>query len=788
MSASMIKEVFFMRFMKKTIAFLLAAMLSSSLAACGTSSSETTDDSSISQTNEVGPQQAADNSQSQSAETTVITADSEEKEDIEAALNLANIKPEWTYSESADAWTMAIVTAVTNAELPDYQGVSVCVPGAYVKGVDTDGDGSADVTSGTASGNLVIDYDATVTSTNGQVYTAATAPAIINTGAAGYSAQSNQTAGTTYAKEGYINIACGNRGKQSTLSDGTYTGDAPSCLVDQKNAVRFVKYNILLGNLPGSVDYFVSTGGSGGGAHATMLAATSNNSDFYDYEISQGGVGVYKNSDGSYSTSVTVKGEEVELSDGLWGCMAYSAITSLAEADMTLAFEYYLDADYSFNTDFQKQLAGYLAAEYMEYINAQNLTVEEEKVSFDLNGDGDTSDTVALTIEYDEAGHADTNGYYGTYLDLYLAEFEQSLQDYIDRLSYAEDWTWFNSDGTALSDSEVAAMTDEDRAEAFINGWYVKGSTGSSSGGMEGGPGGDSAGGPPDMGGGSGGDSAGGPSDMGGGPGGDSTGGPPDMGSGGSGGDSAGGPPAMNGSSTEEVGTPDSGTTQSATGKTDSANYYSFAEMLAAYQADIAEVQAGDEYGNNIVDLYNPLNYIGAEGTENPTWTRILMGASEGDISMMNSLNLQIAWLNAGTDAEIEWQWNGGHVPSEIFGDSLALYVDTMYGEYVDGAVKITKAAASGQSSNGDGTEPSGTDLSDWVSYDSASGVGMTLAGAVSYRTSGASKAMPGFDVMDYGQEDYVFGGSTADARHWDTYVLKVFEEHADTLAALFNT
>lgn len=741
--------------MKKVMAILLALALVLGLAACGTSSGETT-------TNDSTPQ-TADNSQSQSADTTVITADSAQKADIESALNLANIKPEWTYSENADAWTMAIVTAVTNAELPDYQGVSVCVPGAYVKGVDTDGDGTADVTSGTASGNLVIDYDATVTSTNGQVYTAATAPVIINTGAAGYSAQSNQTAGTTYAKEGYINIACGNRGKQSTLSDGTYTGDAPSCLVDQKNAVRFVKFNILLGNLPGSVDYFVSTGGSGGGAHATMLAATSNNPDFYDYEISQGAVGVYKNSDGSYSTTVTVNGSEVELSDGLWGCMAYSAITSLAEADMTLAFEYYLNPDYSFNTDFQKQLAEYLAAEYMEYINAQNLSVDEAKVGFDLNGDGDTSDTIALTIEYDETGHEDTNGYYGTYLDLYLAEFEQSLQDYIDRLAYAEDWTWFNSSGTALSDSEVAAMTDADRAEAFINGWYVKGSTGSSSGGMEGGPGGDSAGGPPDMSG-------------------DSAGGPPDMS-----GDSAGGPPDSGSGSTGEVGTPDSGTTQSASSKTDSANYSSFAEMLAAYQADIAEIQAGDEYGNNIVDLYNPLNYIGADGTDGPTWARILMGASEGDISMMNSLNLQIAWLNSGTDAEIEWQWNGGHVPSEIFGNSLALYVDTMYGEYVDGAVKITKAAASGQTTNGDGTEPSGTDLSAWVSYDSTSGVGMTLAGAAAYRTSGAAKAMPGFDVMDYGQEDYVFGSSTADARHWDTYVLKVFEEHADTLAELFN-
>lgn len=763
--------------MKKKIAILLTLTLALGIAACGTSAEESitnAEESTISTeevrtsveestTNDVRSQQTRDNGQSQSTDTTVITADSAEKADIEAALNLANIKPEWTYSENADAWTMAVVTAVTNAELPDYQGVSVCVPGSYVKGVDTDGDGTADVTTGTASGNLIIDYEATVTSTNGQVYTAATAPVIINTGAAGYSAQSNQTAGTTYAKEGYINIACGNRGKQSTLSDGTYTGDAPSCLVDQKNAVRFVKFNILLGNLPGSVDYFVSTGGSGGGAHATMLAATSNNSDFYDYEVSQGAVGVYKNSDGSYSTTVTINGSEVELSDGLWGCMAYSAITSLAEADMTLAFEYYLNPDFSFNTDFQKQLAEYLAAEYMEYINTQNLTVEEANVGFDLNGDGDTTDTIALTIEYDENGHTDTNGYYGTYLDLYLAEFEQSLQDYIDRLSYAEDWTWFNSDGTALSDSEVAAMTDADRAEAFINGWYVKGSTGSSSDGMEGGPG------------------------RNGGPGGDSAGGPPDMSSGGPGSDSAGGPPDMKRGSSDEVGTPDSGTTQSATGKTDSANYTSFAEMLAAYQADIDEILAGDEYGNNIVDLYNPLNYIGAEGTDNPTWTRILMGASEGDISMMNSLNLQIAWLNAGTDAEIEWQWNGGHVPSEIFGDSLALYVDTMYGEYVDGAVKITKAAASGQTSNGDGTEPAGTDLSDWVSYDSTSGVGMTLAGAAAYRTSGAAKAMPAFDVVDYGQEDYVFGSSSADARHWDTYVLKVLQEHEDTLEALFN-
>ena len=63
---------------------------------------------------------------------------------------------------------------------------------------------------------------------------------------------------------------------------------------------------------------------------------------------------------------------------------------------------------------------------------------------------------------------------------------------------------------------------------------------------------------------------------------------------------------------------------------------------------------------------------------------------------MFNSLNLQLAWLSAGTDTVIEWQWNGGHVPSEVFGDSFSLYVDQMYGKYVAGAVPVTKPKAAG--------------------------------------------------------------------------------------------
>ena len=641
---------------------------------------------------------------------------------IEETLNLANnAEQAWTYS--GGAWVLSVVSAVAYPELPNQQGVSVAVPGAYVIGIDTDGDGVADVTaessSGAVNGSLVIDYEASVTDEYGQTYTAATAPIILTTGAAGYGSANNSKASTSYCAYGFISVACGNRGKQDTATDAEgntyYTGDAPSCLCDQKAAARFVKYNILLGNLPGCVDYLVTTGGSGGGAHASMFAATSNNPDFYDYQIEAGAVGVYKNEDGSYSTTVTIDGRDYEISDGAWGCVAYSAITSLAEADAGQAFEYYIDPTYEFSTEFQAQLAEYLAAAYMDYINEKNLTGDEAKLGFDLNGDGDMEDVIPLTIEYDSELYADTNGYGGTYLDLYLCEFTQNLQQYVDKLDYASGWTWFDETGEALSDEAVAAMSAQDKALAFVEGRYAKGSTGGGPGGAGGGPGG----------------------------------------AGGSGG-------------------------------SDSSNYASYDEMVAEYVADIDEICAGDEYGKNIVQLYNPVNYIGAEGTENPTWTRIVMGAVEGDICMVCSLNLQLAWLDCGTDAVIEWQWDGGHVPSEILGDSLALYVDMMYGKYVSG-VTSEKPAATPITTNGTAEEATGTDLSDWVSYEDGQ-ISFTLADVMAYRNTGASKAVPGFDTIDYNQEDYVFGNSEQDARHWDTFLYDIFqdEEYASVLSELF--
>ena len=74
-----------------------------------------------------------------------------DKEAIEAALDLANDPDqEWTYKSGADAWVLSVVIAVTDPVIENEEGVSVCVPGAYVKGIDTDGDGEADMTAATA--------------------------------------------------------------------------------------------------------------------------------------------------------------------------------------------------------------------------------------------------------------------------------------------------------------------------------------------------------------------------------------------------------------------------------------------------------------------------------------------------------------------------------------------------------------------------------------------------------------------------------------------------------------
>jgi hypothetical protein len=659
---------------------------------------------------------------------------------IEYTLDLDNQAHTWTYDETSKTYTLSIVPAVANPVLPDYEGVSVCVPGVYVKGLD-------------AEGNLIIDYSAKFVNPNGVTYNPATAPVILETGAAGYGDQRNGLARSSRAKDGYIDVSMGNRGKQSIVRDASgkalyYTGDAPGCLVDQKAATRWVKYNILLKNIPGSIDRFVSTGGSGGAAHATMFAATSNNPDFYPYQAEVGAVGVYKDAKtGKYVAALT---NGTKLSDGAWGSQGYSTISSLYEADAAQAFEYYLSTKFTFQSPFQAKLAEYLSEEYMKYINSQNLVADGKK----------------LTIQYDLNAHPETRGYYGTYLDYMLDQLHKDLEWYLNNLKWSSSWT---KDDPKMADAEAFLKGAYTSTESGRGGGPPGGGMGGPPGGGMGGPGGRMGGGP----GGAGTDTAGkGAAAAGligdvavstssasaGGPGGDMPGGP-----GGPGGDMPGGPGARGGGSSGSTGTKQRGVdiTSWVKYKVDQDGTYSvdfsladfmiyrgakmnkpvpgfdvitynqedwvfgspekdgrhfsvfvnnvfsdpakaavlkplysttdsnvfldangkadFDAMVATHKAEYAEIAKGDKYGNNIVDLYNPVRYIGAKGTENPRWSRIMMGGVEGDIALLCSMNIAIKWKMAGVkDVILQWQWNGGHVPGDIFSMSFAGYVDQM--------------------------------------------------------------------------------------------------------------
>lgn len=575
-------------------------------------------------------------------------------EQIASVLDLDNMEYTWTLSGEGEkaVYVLSPVVEVAKPELSAYQGLSVAIPAYYVKAVNDDG-------------SLEFDYDYAFENPNGVTYTAATAPIIVNTGAAGYSAGTTGKAGAGYVSYGYINVACGNRGKSLSTVDAAgnqyYCGDAPYCLVDQKACVRWLKYNIALGNLCGDAERIVSTGGSGGGAHSMMLAATGNNPDFFPYLEESGAIMRYTDGNGNV----------VELSDAIWGACPYSAITNLEEANMAYEFESGLAKDDALVTKysaFRQILSQGEAEEYMNYINALGLT-------YDIDGDGARE---ALTIEYDAA--SDT--WSGTYIELMEKVAEEQLAWHLNHMPESEqDW--------------VLAYEGESYAEAYLRGDYA------GSGEMSGEPSGATEGYASEN------NAA---ADT------------------GTGEDLTGWVTATvdeNGEYAVDFDIADfmiyrgrSKTNPSfddlnlgqaenqVFGDSDQdfrhwdihvlnafdayyeelaaaydgtdAEAATFAELYAAYKADIEQVLAGDKFGNNIVKLYNPLNYILDPRTELPVWVHNCHGSADTDSSVLISMNDGIALDMMGVDSFFAWSWDDHHVAGEPAGLTMPGTIDAM--------------------------------------------------------------------------------------------------------------
>lgn len=378
-------------------------------------------------------------------------------EEIETTLDLGNSlmtgEAKWTlsggyYVLSSDRHIG--VVDVARPELPDYQGVSVAVPAAYVNGINPDG-------------TLDINWEAEITNSNGMTYTAATAPIVMQTGATGYSVKMNYLA-STGATTGFITVEPGNRGKYSRAVDAEgnayWTGDAPCCSTDQKSTVRWLRYNHALGYIPGDIDRIVTWGGSGGGAHATLICA--GDSPYYaEYLYKNGALGVD-----------LVNGAYTYLdgfSDSVWGSCPGGAVTNLEEANMLYEFEtwlstptdevlltledgtpVYVPQNLAKQSDFYKLLSYYMVMEFVDYYQTELLYADQD-------GDGIAE---PLTLAYDPAEYPETSGLHGTYVDYFLRSAEAQLEWYLDNIEAATNNTYLNENG-------------ETDAEAFLNGHYT---------------------------------------------------------------------------------------------------------------------------------------------------------------------------------------------------------------------------------------------------------------------------------------------------------------------------
>lgn len=621
-------------------------------------------------------------------------------EHVNEVLNLKKTKSqEWSYLPDSDVWLLSSAQTVAYPESPNCQSVSISIPGAYVHGIDTDADGSVDVKSAdkkkTVHGVLVVNGKGSVTGKSGKKYTAVNAPILFDIGSGDFNAQETQKASTKYAQYGYVFVSCGYRGMRDAVADENgevvFSGDAPLGLVDCKAALRFVKYNVALGNLPGSIDHVVAAGIGSGATYAVLLSASAQSADYYPYLTEAGAVGVYCSETGAYTLSVPSLDNEEAVTDEVWGCVSYGPDASLPESRMALAFERNLDPDFSYATPFEEKIDECLAQEYMDYINMLGLSVKEQDVELDLTGDGDYEDAVTLTIEYDPA-YQETNGYHGTFLDFYAAKLSQGLNIRISDL-LEEKVVWVASNEGKLTKEEISSLSMDDKALAYMEGRCMQ--KGQAVVTADGGRVFDDA--------------------------------------------------ISNGTAFDKS-------------LEDSSLYSSYEDLCSAFQNDVNQIESGDSYGNNVVGLYDALDLVVSDTNKSPVWVSVDMDINNGEYSLVNSLILQASWINKGVNMQLNWMCDSANARCVSKVNNLAQEIDSRFAKDSDGAKSLSESQ----------NQLSLADVSLW------------RAGIV------GEDALWAGDV-DYVGTDFLFGNETQDARHWDTWLYGILDEHKKELKPLFK-
>lgn len=216
-------------------------------------------------------------------------------------------------------------------------------------------------------GNVIgINHNNTV---NG--YTADTAPIIYANECGGWKSSSPRSVDTNYIKEGFIHVTAGARSRDAMDSENkNHTGKAPTQMVDLKSGVIELRANRDV--IPGDTDKIISIGTSGGGQMSSILGASGDMKEYYEYMYEAGTLGITKNADGSFSSV---------YKDSIFAAQNYCPIADIEYADIAYAWwwvDLVNDGGVYGNgfTDFEKRLQELEAEEYIKYLNSLNLTDE----------------------------------------------------------------------------------------------------------------------------------------------------------------------------------------------------------------------------------------------------------------------------------------------------------------------------------------------------------------------------------------------------------------------------
>jgi len=230
------------------------------------------------------------------------------------------------------------------------QAMAVYVPAAYLT-VDDEGNVTG------------IDHHAAVGN-----YTANTAPIVYLNECGGWRSSSPRSCDSSYIEQGMIYVTAGARSRDARSEDGSVaTGKAPMQVVDLKSGVMALRANADI--IPGNMDRIISIGTSGGGQMSSILGASGNMPEYYEYLYEVGALGVTKNEDGSYSSAIP---------DNVYGAQLYCPIADIEDADMAYAWWWVDLADdggvyRGSMSAFERRLQELEATAFIDYLNSLHL-------------------------------------------------------------------------------------------------------------------------------------------------------------------------------------------------------------------------------------------------------------------------------------------------------------------------------------------------------------------------------------------------------------------------------